>query len=60
MPSVKKISVLLTPRQLAAAEEACDSYPATIEIPAMQVRATEQAAEHLRAAFKESKELWPW
>lgn len=60
MPSVKKLTVRLTPRQLAAAEEACDSYPELLDIPPRQVAATKAAAENLRATFKASGEYWPW
>ena len=62
MPNQKKIAVLLTPHQLAAAEEACDeaSNEMLIDMPSRQRRATKGAAEVLRRAFKESGELWPW
>lgn len=60
MPSVKKIAVYLTPQQLAAAEEAADSYPGMLELPARQRKATEAAADNLRRAFAESGESWPW
>ena len=58
----KRITVHLTPRQLAAAEEACDeaSDEMLIDMPPRQRRSTKGAAEVLRRAFKESGAAWPW
>ena len=60
--NVPKITVELTPHQLAAAEEACDesSDEMLIDMPSRQRRATKGAAEVLRRAFKETGATWPW
>lgn len=62
MANRKKIAVLLTPLQLAAAEEACDeaSDEMLIDMTPRQRRSTKGAAEVLRRAFKESGVSWPW
>jgi hypothetical protein len=57
-----KVAVYLTPRQIAAAEEAADHYAMFVleQGSAVQRRTTQSAADNLRQAFVDTKELWPW
>ena len=57
----KKVAVLLTPKQIAALEEAANHYLMYSDVSAPgQRRSTQTAADNLSRAFTATREVWPW
>lgn len=59
MATNKRITITLTPLQVAAAAEAVDHYAMFVDIPARQRKPTERVAALLNKAFEKSGEFWP-
>ena len=56
-----KVAVYLTPKQIAAVEEAADHYAMFGDPSAPgQAVCTRSAADILRRAFEKTGEPWPW
>lgn len=59
--ATKKVAVLLTPKQIAALEEAANHYLIFCEAAdPRQRRSTQTGADNLSRAFTATREPWPW